>query len=105
MTKTFISVYYKSTIIINDNLSTIPDKQLIGVMTGRPINITLKNTPTFKAYYIDYLCVHNDYRKNGIAPELIQSHEYIQRHKNKKIHVSLFKREGTLTGIVASNNL
>ena len=99
--KTFISVYYKPTIIINNDLSTIPDKQLIGVIIGRPVNITLKNTTTFKAYYIDYLCVHNDYRKKGIAPQLIQTHEYLQRHKNKKVHVSLFKREGILTGIVA----
>jgi len=31
---------------------------------------------------------------------MIQTHEYKQRRQNKKIHVSLFKREGTLTGIV-----
>ena len=99
--KTFISVYYQPTLIMNDDLSSIPDKQLAGVITGRPVNITLKNTTTFQAYYIDYLCVHNDYRKKGIAPQLIQTHEYIQRHTNKKFKVSLFKREGILTGIVA----
>ena len=40
------------------------------------------------------------YRKKGIAPQLIQTHEYNQRHLNKNIVVSLFKREDELTGIV-----
>ena len=53
--KTFISLYYSPTIILDKDLSTIPDKQLLGVITGRPVNITLKNLQTFKAYYIDYL--------------------------------------------------
>ena len=78
----------------------LPDKELLGVMTGRPVNITLKNQESFRAHYIDYLCVHNDHRKKGIAPQIIQTHEYNQRHRNKKIGVSLFKREGELTGIV-----
>jgi hypothetical protein len=52
------------------------------------------------AYYVDHLCVHRDHRKNGIAPEIIQTHHYHQRHANKNIVVSLFKREGELTGIV-----
>lgn len=99
--KTFISLYYDSTIIVDKDLSTIPDKQLLGTITSRPVNITLKELDTFKAYYVDYLCVHTDYRKKGIAPEIIQSHVHMQRHKNKKVAVSLFKREGELTGIVA----
>jgi hypothetical protein len=40
------------------------------------------------------------YRKKGIAPQIIQTHEYNQRHLNKNIVVSLFKREDELTGIV-----
>lgn len=98
--KTFISTYYESTTII-DKLSYKADKELIGIMTTRPVNITLKGLDTFKAYYVDYLCVHTHYRKKGIAPQIIQTHEYVQRHKNNKIQVSLFKREGNLTGIVA----
>jgi hypothetical protein len=105
-TKTFISTYYRSITIdtsqdISTNMSFITNKELLGVMTGRPVNITLKNQETFRAHYIDYLCVHNEHRKKGIAPEIIQTHEYNQRHRNKKIGVSLFKREGELTGIVA----
>ena len=46
------------------------------------------------------MCVDKSYRKSGIAPQIIQTHEYNQRILNKKILVSLFKREGDLTGIV-----
>ena len=102
--KTFISTYYRSitntSSDISGNMSFISDKELLGVMTGRPINITLKNKSTIRAHYIDYLCVHNGYRKMGLAPQIIQTHEYNQRYGNKKIGVSLFKREGELTGIV-----
>ena len=40
------------------------------------------------------------WRKKGIAQQIIQTHHYHQRHQLKSIHVSLFKREGELTGIV-----
>ena len=82
----------------------IEDEKIVGVMTTRPINIrinsTLDKNANFVAYYVDYLCVDKTYRKKGIAPQIIQTHHYNQRRLNKKIHVSLFKREGTLTGIV-----
>jgi hypothetical protein len=108
----------------------IPSEKLIGVITGRPITVTfLKRNPEtketnsnplaltslkplngslaltslkpfLKVYYIDYLCVDKNYRKKGIAEQLIQTHEYNQSHLNKGISVSLFKREDELTGIV-----
>ena len=100
--KTFISTYYKPIIQINvKDYSQVNNTELVGIMTTKPINITFKNMKTFIGYYVDYLCVHNEYRKMNIAPEIIQTHEYIQRHNDKKIKVSLFKREGELTGIVA----
>jgi hypothetical protein len=40
------------------------------------------------------------HRKKNIAPQLIQTHEYNQSHLNKRISVSLFKREEELTGII-----
>ena len=68
-------------------------------MTTRPLYISLyKKNMTL--YYVDHLCVHNLYRKKGIAPQIIQTHEYNQRHNNKEIKVSLFKREGQINGIV-----
>jgi len=52
------------------------------------------------AYCVDYLCVDKQKRKSGIAPQLIQTHHYNQRHATKEIVVTIFKREQELTGIV-----
>lgn len=86
--------------------NVIEDTKIIGVMTTRPINIQINNSNTnindsnFIAYYVDYLCVDKTYRKKGVAPQIIQTHHYNQRRLNKNVYVSLFKREGQLTGIV-----
>ena len=73
---------------------------IIGVMTSRVNHVRLKNN-TFDVYYVDYLCVDIHSRKQGIAPQLIQTHHYNQSHKtDNRIAVSLFKREQDLTGIV-----
>lgn len=96
-----ISLYYEDE-ILNDTKdhSFITNKRLIGAMTNRPLHITFKNEGSFYCNYIDYLCVDKEYRKKGIAPQLIQTHEYNMRHSNKQIKVSLFKREGEITGII-----
>ena len=113
--KSFYSFYWEKNILLdNKHNTTIEDKKLIGVMTSRPLHIEIigiknevkneaKNeikNETFDAYYVDYLCVNRNNRKSGIAPQLIQTHEYNQSHTNKKICVSLFKREEELTGII-----
>ena len=90
---------------INDlkNNKIIDSKKIIGVITGRPVQISIQQNKILNkipAYYVDYLCVHHDYRKKDIAPQLIQTYHYYQRHENKNIIVNLFKREGELTGIV-----
>ena len=79
--------------------------KIISVVTARPLQITFyKNkkplSEQLNVYYVDYLCVDQMKRKKGIAPQMIQTHEYNQRHQNKSISVSLFKRENELTGIV-----
>lgn len=101
----FISFYneqemqknFKTNEIINVN-------KPIGLMTSRPMHVTLTNlkkgTTKLDAYYADYLCVDKSYRKKGVAPQIIATHHHNQRLLNKDIQVSLFKREGTLTGIV-----
>jgi hypothetical protein len=99
----FASFYFEKSLLIDLNKNTtIPDSKIIGLMTSRPIHISINNKvdAIFDAYYVDYLCVSNDYRKKGIAPQIIQTHHYNQRHINKNIVVSLFKREDELTGIV-----
>jgi hypothetical protein len=104
-TKSFFTLYNED-IIMNDlkKGTMIEDKQLISVITSRPIHIEINKSITkdakFDAYYIDYLCVDTNYRKKGIAQQMIQTHHYNQSHLNKSIVVSLFKREDELTGIV-----
>ena len=70
-----------------------------GMISARPLNIMLKNNIKFKIYYVDNLCVHSMYRKQGIAQQLIQTIYYNLRHQNKNILCCLFKREGNLTAI------
>lgn len=113
----FFSFYFNPLSNINSDISKekitklptfkITD-DIIGAMTSRPLNITLNDkyisallSKDFKVYYIEFLCVNEMYRKKGIAPQLIQTHEYNQRHINKEIQVSLFKHEDKiLEGIV-----
>ena len=73
--------------------------KVIAVMTSRPLTVSFNKGIPISVYYVDYLCVDPDYRKKGIAPQMIQTHEFKQRQQNPNIKVSLFKREGTLTGI------
>ena len=102
--KSFISFYNEDYHMIDlKKGTTITDKKVIGIMTTRPIYVFINNgnkEANFRAYYVDYLCVDKLYRKKGIAQQIIQTHHYNQRHLNKNIVVSLFKREDELTGIV-----
>lgn len=87
---------FLSTYISKDYLGK---EEIIGTMTTRPLSVRLYGSK-FNIYYVDYLCVHGGYRKKGIAPELIQTHNYYQCRANPKIMCSLFKKETDLTGIV-----
>jgi hypothetical protein len=103
-TKSFITFYNEDHILMDlKKGTTMTDKKIVSVVTARPVHIIINNgdkNAVFNAYYVDYLCVDKLYRKKGIAPQMIQTHEYNQRHLNKNICVSLFKREEELTGIV-----
>ena len=103
----FFSLYWEKRLVTDLKKDTVvEDKKIIGLMTSRVVQIRIlsKNAenpiPKIDAYYVDYLCVDKAYRKKGIAPQLIQTHEYTQRHLNPKIQICLFKREGELTGII-----
>jgi predicted GNAT family acetyltransferase len=116
--KSFFSFYTEDNLLHDLKKGTIiKDKQIIGVITGRPLHISINkhdnvnndnankdnettSTNKFDAYYIDYLCIDKSYRKKGIAQQIIQTHYYNQSYVNKSITVSLFKREEELTGIV-----
>ena len=73
-------------------------KSLVATITGRQLLVELNNTE-FTCYYVDYLCIHEDYRKKGYAEKMIQTHEYYQR-TNSNVLVSLFKKETNLHLIV-----
>lgn len=96
--------FYNSDIILQDlkKGTMVNDEKTIGIMTTRPINVMINNCQesSFNAYYVDYLCVNKNNRKQGIAPQIIQTHHYLQSHMVKNICISLFKREEELTGIV-----
>ena len=100
----FISFYYEKMFLEDiKNNNTVEDKKMIGCITSRPLQIYIqknKKYEEFYLYYVDYLCVNKNYRKKNVAPQLIQTHEYLQSHSNKEICVNLFKREGELTGII-----
>lgn len=104
----FFSFYYEDELLMNLKKGTTePSKKLVGVMTARTLNVVInsathsnKGEANFAVNYVDHLCVDKMYRKKGIAAEIIQTHHYNQRHHNRQITVSLFKREDQLTGIV-----
>jgi len=101
--ESFLSLYtVDDSLLDSKTKDLILDKKIVGIMTSRPLLITIHKDDgiTMNVYYVDYLCVDKRERKKGIAPQIIQTHEYNQRHKNKKVAISLFKREGELTGIV-----
>ena len=104
----FFSIYREPELLQDTGTNTLVNSsKIISVMTSRLVTVeyTGANATLIKAFYVDYLCVDKAYRKKGIAPQMIQTHEYNQRHgrhdKNKNnTPISLFKREGDLTGIV-----
>ena len=104
MAVSFLSFYLEPEMITDSKKGEVLEhNKIVGVITSRPVNISIwrdKKKNTMNAYYVDYLCVHRQDRKKGVAPQLIQTHHYNQRHRNQNIAVNLFKREGDLTGIV-----
>jgi hypothetical protein len=94
----FFSFYEKKTYLTEkDNI--IEDTKNIGFLSSKPLHLFIDGN-NMNINYVDWLCVDKEYRKEGIAPELIQTHVYNTRRYNKNIDVFLFKREADLTGIV-----
>lgn len=86
-----------------DKLPFIAEQEMIGVVSTRVLNVSLKKKKkhlNFPVYYVDHLCVKPGHRQKGIAPELIQTFYYRASRINPKINAYLFKREGKLNAIV-----
>ena len=87
-----------------DNIEYIDDKIIenkfnIGFMSSRPLYVYMNDISLYVSY-VDYLCVDKKYRKEGIAPQIIQTHVYNSRRMDENLSVYVFKREADLTGIV-----
>ncbi len=95
----FISIYKRPTLLF-ENDKNINYDEFYSVISARVLHITINNKPTFPTYYVDNLCVNPSMRNKGIAPKSIQTLAYNLRHKNDKIKVYLFKREGEMTTII-----
>ena len=99
-TNSLISFYTEDVVYKDlDTKGNIQDKNIVGVITSRPVYAIIQNK-SISIYYVDYLCVNPANRKRGIASELIQTHHYNQRRLNQNIQVSLFKREHDFNWIV-----
>ena len=102
--KTYWSYFTEPDLLIDNKTGkTLEETLIVAIMTSRPLHVKINNKrkdAIFDVYYVDYLCVNKGWRKKNIAPQMIQTHEYNQSHNNRKICVSLFKREEELTGII-----
>lgn len=89
--KSVICVYTKPVQIINNNnVINIPKE--VGLITSKFMNLFIDKT-YYESYYVDFLVVDKKHRKQNIAPSLIQTLYYHQRHLNPNIHINVFKRE------------
>ena len=98
--ESYFSIYQTPKLLFKKAEPSSVVDDIVSIITARPLNITLKEKKPFTLYYVDNLCVHPDYRKDGIAPQTIQTHYYNLRKNNPKIKACLFKREGKLNAIV-----
>lgn len=98
--ESYLSIYQTPKLLFEKNEPSSLVDEIVSVISARPLTITLKGKMPFTLYYVDNLCVHPDYRKDGIAPKTIQTHYYNLRKNNPKIKTCLFKREGELNAIV-----
>lgn len=93
----YVSFYKEAVKKMNvDKNTVINDEEIVGTISTRPVHIHIHNgdpRAKFDAYYVDYLCVHKNRRRKGLAAQLIQTHEYNQSYANRQISVSLFKKE------------
>lgn len=102
--ETFISFSYNKKMYVDTGNNIIDMNSIIGSITSRKMNVFFfkgnKNIDSMNIQYIDFLCVHKDFRKQKVAPNLIQTHYYQLSHYFKNTPISLFKKEGDLNSII-----
>lgn len=103
--KCYVSVLNSTeSLVVEKSQKVLMRPIVIACMTSRPMICNFEdlqgNRETFACNYVDYLCVDDKKRGEGLASKIIYTHEYyVQRRKGMPI-ISVFKREGTLSGIV-----
>jgi hypothetical protein len=90
--KSVICVYIKPCPIITENQRVINIPKELGLITSKYMNLFINKT-YYESFYVDFLVVDKKNRKQNIAPSLIQTLYYHQRHLYPKIHINIFKRE------------
>ena len=85
----FISIYSEPKLLFDRGNPAASVSDILAVISARPLHVTLKGLKTFPVYYVDNLCVHDDHRRKGIAPQLIQTHYYNLRRQDAKIQTML----------------
>ena len=82
-----------------------PDTQINGVITSRPMQLSIFNHHSYTIYYMDYVCVKpplpiSEKMDSAVSVasasafrELFQTHEYNCRNMNPSIQVCMFKKE------------
>jgi len=90
--KSYISIFNKINFKLDNSCNNIAIKEILGIVTSKPVNIKIYDK-MFMANYIDKLCIHHNYLKKGLKSQILQTHYYNISHLNKKINVSLMKKE------------
>ena len=71
------------------NLGLFYEKNLIGFIHSKPVTLSIKND-LVDLYYVDFLCIHNKFRKKNLAAILIS--KLIQDHRDKS-KFFIFKKD------------
>lgn len=67
------------------------DQSIFCCLTSRPIHVYIHERE-YMANYVDYLCIHKDYRKKGYAEKLIYSYA-CHAKQDSKLNMFIFKKE------------
>ena len=100
LNESYLSVFLDNTFKSSSSNLNYNGRDVIGLITSRPLFLTFYGREPIIINYIDNLNVRIDKRNRGVAPNLIQTHHYRIRHINNKINVCMFKRESDMTAIV-----
>ena len=96
----YFTFFFEKEKIINEKQDIVEHNKIIGGMTSRVLNVYIKNKEPFNSYYVDYLCVDKNKRKQNVAPQIIQTHIYNVRRYQSNIKTFLFKKDQQLNNIV-----